>query len=119
MNVTRALTSEPSRSACSSSCARLAGGGSRAIRSAGSRASASSAVWICASICVRIVVAKRAPATASAITAESSAAAKNLVWKVARPYITSPGPGCGLGELVAELLDGHQRVDQEGQLLAQ
>jgi len=63
----------------------------RASRSAAIRASATSVSSIRSSICRRIVVANSAPATASAISVEASAATKNFAWNVARN-------GSGIGD---------------------
>src|SRR4051812_19533299 len=119
MKVTRASISDPRRSASSSSSPTLASGTPRASRSAVILASATSVLSIRASICRRIAVAKRMPATASASSAAESAAKKNFVWNVARVRngagVTS---GDSLDQLVAELLHGREPLGEHGKLFA-
>ena len=104
--------SAPRRSASASS----SGSGERrracaASRSAARRAWATSVAPISSLISDRIIAAKSAPATTSAITAELSAARKNLVWKVSDHV--------RVDELVSELFDRDERFGQQRQLFAQ
>ena len=75
-----------------------------------------------ASVCRRIAVAKSAPATASAMTAD--AARRGRAWSESWPHRVRHQrrfafTGAGLEQLVAELLDRHERVGEQRQLLAQ
>src|SRR5207237_8793327 len=119
MKATPAPSNAPIRSAPSSSSATVASGAVFDSRSAASRAPATSVSSLRASSCRRIVVAKIAPATTSAISAADTADRKNVVWNVARKRgAMLLRRGRRIDQLVAELLHGHEPVDQDRQLLA-